>query len=124
MADLVLTIGSTTAFQVAVTKNGAPVDLTGITSLSFVVQRTVGPAGYQLASWGLSGGGVIVQSPATAGIAVVTVTAAMLTWLQSPLPPRLSLADTQLEYTWSLVDALGNPTLDVDSGTMTLVAPP
>ena len=108
-----MTLGDYRQFQVAVTKNGQPVDLTSITLLTFTLQR---PSGDLIAQWGLSSG-VLVSSPASAGLAVLTVTPAMQAALTDMVYPLL--------YTWSLIDALGNPTLSLERGTFTLLpAPP
>ena len=109
MANLSMTIGDYRQFQLAVTKNGAPVDLTGIQTLAFQLQRGNGAV---LATWGL-GGGVAVSSPASAGIAILSVTPAMLA----------GFVPVNAAYIWSLVDAVGNPTLVLDTGSMSLTLP-
>jgi hypothetical protein len=106
-----MTIGDYRQFQLAVTSGGQPVDLTDVEELSFVLQ-TVG--GVEVARWPL-GGGVVVSSPATAGIAVLTVTPAMLAWASGY---------QSLKYTWSYVDGNGNPTLALEQGTFALIPPP
>jgi hypothetical protein len=111
MAAILMTIGDYRQFQLAVTKLGQPVDLTGVQELTFTLQRT---GGVVLAQWPL-GGGVVVSSPPTAGLAVLTVTPAMLAW---------ATADQTLRYSWSLIDSLGNPTLNLENGTLQLVLPP
>lgn len=111
MAALVMTVGDYRQFQLAVTKLGAPVDLAGVTELTFTLQRT---GGVVVAQWPL-GGGVVVSSPTSAGLAVLTVTPAMLAW---------ATADQTLRYSWSLIDAFGNPTLNLENGTMQLLLPP
>ena len=110
MANLSMTIGSWRQFQLTVTKNGAVVDLTGIQSLTFTALT---PWGSQVVSWGL-GTGVTVSVPSTSGIAILTVSPAML----AGIAPILNAP-----YNWALVDSLGFPTLDLDTGTMTFMAP-
>lgn len=111
MANLSMTTGDTQQFQCNVFKNGAPVDLTGIQSLTFKLQQTGGSV---LATWGL-GSGVTVSSPATDGIAILTVNAAMLSW---------ATGNHTLTYTWSMVDAIGDVTGNLESGTFSLTPAP
>jgi hypothetical protein len=110
-APLSMTIGDYRQFQLSVTKASSPVDLTGVQSLTFTLQASGGGV---VAQWGL-GTGVAVQSPASAGIAVLSVTPSMLSW---------ATGYRQLSYTWSLVDSLGNPTQALDSGPFALTPPP
>ena len=112
MASLNLTIGDFRQYQVAITKNGVPVDLTGIQELNFTLQQSGGGI---FAQWGL-GTGVTVVNPPSAGLGLLTVTPAMqAAWV---------VQNYSLLYTWSLIDEFGNPTQSVDSGPMTLTPPP
>jgi hypothetical protein len=112
MAHLRMTIGSQRQFQIAVTKAGLAVDLTGIQTLTITLTTLTGQL---FAQWGL-GSGVVVSSPATLGLAVLTVTPAMLAQFTGPY--------YQTRYQWSLVDALGIPSLDVERGAFDFYAPP
>ena len=111
MATLLMTIGDSRSFQVAVTKAGVAQDLAGIASLKFTIQSAGGTV---LAQWGL-GTGVVVSAPTTAGLAVLTVTPTMLAW---------ATQEQTLKYTWSLVDASGNVTQALDTGVLNLTLPP
>ena len=108
---LTMCIGDSRQFQLAVTKAGLPVDLAGVTVLTFTLQQTGGKVLHQ---WTL-GAGVVVSSPTSAGLAVLTVNPADLAW---------ATQEQTLRYTWSLVDALGNVTQALDTGVMNLTLPP
>ena len=133
-----MTVGDTRQVQCAILKNGQPVDATGVQTLAFVLQRRFGSVGTEVARWGL-GTGVVIGSPlyltpamisagwASQAVGILTITSAMITWVRSPSSwtgESPWAADTQLQYTWSLVDAFGNVTGDLDSGTFTLEASP
>ena len=107
MANLSMTCGDSRTFQLAVTIEDAPVDLTGVQVLEFVLSRAGGAV---VARWGL-GSGVTVPSPAT-GVALLTVTPSMTAFARNNY---LSLA-----YAWRLVDVLGNVTGALDTGGFTL----
>ena len=110
MANLSMTIGAYQQFQIVVTKSGAPVDLTGIASLTFTIQL---PNGTVLATWGL-GTGITNPNPTT-GVALLTVT-----------PPMTAFATGYISalYTTSMADAFGNPTPAMEQGTFSLTPPP
>ena len=109
MADLNMTIGDTRQFRVSVSIEGAPLDLTGVQALTFTLERTGGSV---VARWGI-GSGVAIPSPAT-GQALLTVTAAMLSWASGYM---------SLRYYWSLTDAFGNVTGVLESGSFQLAPP-
>lgn len=111
MANLTQTIGDYRQYQVTITKNGVPVDLTGAQELNFTLQLSGGDI---FATFGL-GTEVTIPSPTT-GVGIVTITpAAQSSWI---------VQNYSLIYTWSLVDEFGNPSLAVDTGTFTLTPPP
>lgn len=69
--DLECFRGDTASWTVTVTKNGAPEDLTGA-SLSFAVRRNwASPVLFERTN--APGGGIVVTSPATNGVAVITM---------------------------------------------------
>jgi hypothetical protein len=151
MAALSMTIGDTRQFQLALIvpsnsnsgpPRNVPADLTGAQMLTFVLQRQFGAVGAEVARWTLGAQVALVAPPAIPSyytpamiavgwasqmVAILTVTPAMINWVRPPMSwtgENTWAADTQLAYSWSLVDALGNPTLKADSGTFTLVATP
>jgi hypothetical protein len=112
MASLNMTWGDFRQWQLAVTKNGAPVDLTAIEELAFTLQSAGGAV---FASFGI-GTGVVVQAPASNGLATLTITPAAFA--------SITNGNYSLLYTWSLIDAVGNPTLRLDQGSFLIVAAP
>ena len=122
--SLSMVYGDTRQFQLAITQLGVPVNLTGITSLNFILQRLYGSVGTVVANFGIGTG--IVVTNAAGGIVTLTVTAAMVNWVRAAPSWTGELpwvADAWLRYSWALVDGLGNPTSNLDCGTFTLVAP-
>jgi hypothetical protein len=110
MATIQMTAGDYVQFQLTVTRGGGTVDLTGAQSLDFVVQDA---GGVELARWAL-GSGVVITDP-THGVAVLTVTPAMTAFATTFVTGR---------YTWSLVDASGNPTQAIEQGVFQITLPP
>lgn len=110
MGPLLMTIGDYRQFQVSVTLNSSPYDLSGVEGLTFTLQRTGGTV---VAEWPI-GGGVVLTNP-TAGIATLTITPSMLWWASGW---------QTLQYFWGLVDGSGNPSQIVEVGIMQLVPSP
>jgi hypothetical protein len=118
MSALSMTIGDYKQFSLTFTKGGLPVDLTSAEQIAYTILY---PSGAPFAQWLLTGGQIVVDSPATAGIATLTVTPAML---PSSLWPLSIPADTTLVGVASLIDALGNPTLHAGTDNFQLLLSP
>jgi hypothetical protein len=109
-----MTIGDWRQFTLAVTTGGVPADLTGVQQLTFSLLQPHNLGGAVLHSWPL-GAGVVVQTPASAGLATLTIQPGDLAWATQPL---------SLVYAWSLIDALGHPKQNLERGTFLLWTPP